>query len=382
LSVVVRVAAAPNVGGEVREEYLRHYEGLLPKVEEVVFIVVLTGGAEPEVLSQAGRFNVLLAWPHYNSLPSALEAAAALRERGAFAEVVALDGPGAEPPAERVRRLVEVARLLDKPPRLMLVGEPNPWLVASDLAGKPDVRVDEEEVYRRSLSMQAAEEARRLVESARESAYGPGELERVLAYAKALREAARGVDGLTLGCWCFNFPKVEERGWTPCISLAVLNDWGVTATCEGDLRALYSAVVLRRISGKPAWISNVNAARGELLLLTHDGLPPSMAKAYSIVPRLATKAPAAIRAEVEPGRPVTLLRVSRDLRRALLLGGVTAEAERAEACATQIAVKVTKGSPAAVYKAGLGNHLAFVFDDVYEEVEAYLRYLGASVLTA
>jgi len=183
--VVVRVAAAPNVGAEIREEYLRLYEGLLPRVEEVVFIVVLTGGAEPEILSQAGRFNVLLAWPHYNSLPSAREAAAALRERGAFAEVVALEGPGAEPPAERVRRLVEVARLLDKPPRLMLVGEPNPWLVASDLAGKPDVRVDEGEVYRRSLSMQAAEEARRLVESARESAYGPGELERVLAEAIA-----------------------------------------------------------------------------------------------------------------------------------------------------------------------------------------------------
>jgi len=83
---------------------------------------------------------------------------------------------------------------------------------------------------------------------------------------------------------------------------------------------------------------------------------------------------------VEPGGPVSAQGVPR-LEAGPLVEGVTAEAERVEACATQIAVRVTR-APAAVYKAGLGNHLAFVFDDVYEEVEAYLRYLGASVVMA
>jgi L-fucose isomerase and related proteins len=39
--------------------------------------------------------------------------------------------------------------------------------------------------------------------------------------------------------------------WTPCISLALLNQMGIPAACEGDLRALYSIYVLFRLSGGP-----------------------------------------------------------------------------------------------------------------------------------
>ncbi|WP_148682357.1 hypothetical protein [Pyrobaculum neutrophilum] len=253
------------------------------------------------------------------------------------------------------------------------MGRPNPWLAASHFAGKPDVVIDEEEVYRESLALEAREEAERLAGGP----HGAEALERPAAYAKALLRRAAGVDGLTLGCWCFDFAAVEKRGWTPCVSLALLNDWGLTAVCEGDMRALYSAAVLSKISGRPAWAANVNYAGRGLLILTHDGLPPSMARRYRIRPRLATGAPAAIEAEVEPGRPITLLRVSGDLRRALLLRGTTAQAPRLEACAAQIAVETPQAE--AVLAAGLGNHLAFVLDDVYHETKAYLQHLGVQV---
>ncbi|MGC9051470.1 fucose isomerase [Pyrobaculum sp.] len=376
----LHVAAAPNVAAETREEYRMRYEEALGKyLGGANFILVLTGGSEPEILSAAGDYNILLAWPHYNAMPAALEAASALRAMGRFVEVVQLEGPGAPPPLARLERLVRLVDLLRRPPRLALVGAPNKWLVSSDLSGGPSLHIDEEGVYRRSLEVGARGEAEALVARAVESAFGAGELERPLAYAKAPREAAGGVDGLTLGCWCFDFGKVRERGWTPCISLAVLNDWGVTATCEGDLRALYSAVVLRRLSGKPAWISNVNMVTDGGLLLTHDGAPPSFGK-YSIVPRMATKAVAALRVEVPPGMPITLLRVSGDLKRAVLLRGLTDVAQRVEACNTQVAVKLPDGAGRAVLKAGLGNHLAYVLDDVYEEARAYLEYLGATVV--
>ncbi|MFN3805506.1 MAG: fucose isomerase, partial [Pyrobaculum sp.] len=84
--------------------------------------------------------------------------------------------------------------------------------------------------------------------------------------------------------------------------------------------------------------------------------------------------------EIETGRPVTLLRVSGDLRKALLLPGVTTTAERIEACATQIAVRLLKGSGEDVFEAGLGNHLAFVFEDIYYEMRRYFQYLGTEVL--
>ncbi|WP_333639634.1 fucose isomerase [Pyrobaculum aerophilum] len=376
----LRVAAAPNVDDETREEYRRIYEealrDFLPRAN---FILVLTGGSEPEILANAGDYNILLAWPHYNSLPAALEATAALRESGKFAEVIQLEAPGSPPPAGIVERILRVVELLQKPPRLALVGAPNKWLVASDLPGKPDVAINEEEVYRKSLEIEAAAEAGDLLSKAEHSDFGVGEIARIMAYAKALREAAKNVDGLTLGCWCFDFEKVSLCKWTPCISLAVLNDWGITATCEGDLRALYSAVVLKRLSGKPSWISNVNSVGDDVLLLTHDGAPPSFGR-YSIVPRMATRAPAALRVEVPPGLPVTLLRVSSDLKKALLLKGVTIEAQRVEACSTQVAVRLLTGRGRDVLRAGLGNHLAYVLDDVYEEARLYFERTGAVVI--
>jgi L-fucose isomerase-like protein len=87
------------------------------------------------------------------------------------------------------------------------------------------------------------------------------------------------------------------------------------------------------------------------LLLTHDGAPPSFGR-YSIVPRMATKAVAALRVEVPPGMPITLLRVSDDLRRAILLRGLTDVAQRVEACNTQVAVKLPDGAGRAVLRAG------------------------------
>ncbi|WP_148682356.1 hypothetical protein [Pyrobaculum neutrophilum] len=56
-----------------------------------------------------------MAWPHYNSLPSALEASAALRERGRFAYVVALEDLPDEPPVERIMKAVRAAHLLKNP---------------------------------------------------------------------------------------------------------------------------------------------------------------------------------------------------------------------------------------------------------------------------
>jgi hypothetical protein len=101
---------------------------------------------------------------------------------GRFVEVVQLEGPGAPPPLAKVERLVRLVDLLRT-----LVGAPNRWLVSSDLPGGPSLFIYEERVYRRSLEVGARGDAEALVAGAVESAFGAGELERPLAYAKALR---------------------------------------------------------------------------------------------------------------------------------------------------------------------------------------------------
>jgi L-fucose isomerase-like protein len=105
-----------------------------------------------------------------------------------------------------------------------------------------------------------------------------------------------------------------------------------------------------------------------------------MAPRYSVARRMLTGAPAAIKTRIPPGSPATLLRVSGDLRRALLLRAVTVEPEEVEACNAQAGFKLINSTASDVLSAGLGNHLAYVLDDVYDEAKEYLLHRGAEVI--
>jgi L-fucose isomerase-like protein len=388
VEVFFSVAASPDTPQEVRRQVFEKYSEELAKLgvslaerSDIAVIVVATGGSENEVLTSARSFNVLLAWPEYNSLSAALEAASALREIGKFAKVVRLSRYG-EPPRESLIRALRLLNLMKAGvPRFGVVGTPNPWLVASNIFLATVERVELEESLRALDVGAGAEDAKWLLARASSSEYSEEQLRPMAAYARALESLAKAKkwDGLTLGCWCFDKEAIRRMGWTPCISLALLNELGVPASCEGDLRALYSMYILTKLSGRAGWMGNVNIAEGDLILLTHDGIPPIMAERYSITKRM-TGAPAAIKAEVSSGRPATLLRVSADLKKALLLRAVTIELERIDACATQIGFKLLRGSADDVMRAALGNHLAFVLDDVYEEAREYLEYMGAEVI--
>ena len=383
------MASSPHLAEDVKMHYYDVYRDMLEELgvavvesSDVAVTVVLTGGAEPEILSYAARYNILLAWPHYNSLPSALEAAAALQERGLFVKVLQLQAP-LSPPGERLLRVLRLVWLLKSGVlKFGVVGRPNRWLVASGLAGVVVEEVSLEESLYGLNTEGALEEARRIVEGAEEAEFTPADLAPIVAYSRRLEQLARsrGWHGLTLGCWCFDVDMAKRIGWTPCISLTLLNQRGIPAACEGDLRALFSIYVLSALSGKPAWLSNVNVAKGDVLILTHDGVPLAMTRRYSVVKRLLTGAPAAIRTRIPPGSPATLLRVSGDLRRALLLKAVTVEPEEVEACNAQAGFKLLNATAADVFSAGLGNHLAYVLDDVYEETNEYLHNRGVEVL--
>lgn len=389
MDVFLAVAGSPDISDDVKRSYYQEYSGQLKalgvslsQTSDIALIVAITGGSENEIMANARQYNIIVAWPHYNSLPSALEAAAALRDSGRYTKVIALPAPKAHL-GEGVIKILRLMELIKAgTPRFGLIGSPNPWLVSSNmsLVTTDQITIDESLA---GLDINAGlVDARLLLRGAVSSEYDERQIAPATAYARRLLDIARsrGWDGLTLGCWCFDIGSIKRRGWTPCISLALLNQMGMPAACEGDMRALYSMYVLSKLAGGPAWMSNVNYAEGDLLVLTHDGAPPAMAEEYSIVRRSITNAPAAIRARFPTGITVTLLRVSADLKKALLLKGITIEPERVEACATQIGVKLVVGTARDVIEAGLGNHLAFVLDDVYEEARDYLIHLGARVI--
>ena len=384
------VAAAPNIDEDTRT----YFRDLLARatagieIPDSSIVLVLTGGSEPEILDNHSRYNLLIVTDSYNSLPAALEAGSALRSLGMYARVELvkkspedLEVGDIRGLVERFARIVRVIEGVRRGLRIGVVGSPNRWLVSSNL---DRVRIDWyplEKVLEDSERIDAKRDAEELVSGAESSSFPSESLVRPMALSKALADLAgvRGWDAATIGCWCFDMNTVAKLGWTPCPAVARLNELGLPTSCEGDLRAAVSMWILASVSGKTAWMGNVNLVEGDTLVLTHDGAPRTMLERYAIRPRMVTRLPAAIDGVYRQGSPVTLLRT--DLRRAVLLRGVVAGSRVGlKACNNQLAIKL-RGSSRAVMRHWLGNHLAFVIDDVYDEVLDVLEYLGIEVIS-
>lgn len=384
------VAAAPNVDEETRAYFkdllMRAVGGI--EAPDSSIILVLTGGSEPEILDSHNRYNLLIATNSYNSLSAALEAGSALRGLGTYVKIELVrrspDELGVEDLRgliERFARIVRVIESLKRGLKIGVVGFPNRWLVSSNL---DKVRIDWYPIDKALEDVEridAKPDAEELVSGSEDSNFSPESLARPMALGRAVLDLAskRGWDAATIGCWCFDMNAVARIGWTPCPAVVRLNELGLPTACEGDLRAVVSMWMLASVSGRTAWMGNVNLVEGDVVVITHDGAPRTMLERYAIRPRMVTRLPAAIDGVYRRGSPVTLLRT--DLSRAVLLRGVvTGSRLGLKACSSQLAVRLEGGSRS-VTRHWLGNHLAFVLDDVYDDVRDVLEHLGIEVIS-
>ena len=84
---------------------------------------------------------------------------------------------------------------------------------------------------------------------------------------KLVRE--HGIDGIAFNCFKFAI----KWGFVPCLTLSLLNGRGVPAACEGDLRALLTLILGRRILGVSGMMGNVSHLAGGKLILSHCTAP-------------------------------------------------------------------------------------------------------------
>ncbi|WP_243681025.1 hypothetical protein [Vulcanisaeta souniana] len=73
-------------------------------------------------------------------------------------------------------------------------------------------------------------------------------------------------DALAINC----FPYLVKHRVTPCLALARLNEeGGLIAACEADLRALFSMIIARELTGYSGWIANTNRIEGSRVTMAH-----------------------------------------------------------------------------------------------------------------
>lgn len=209
----------------------------------------------------------------------------------------------------------------------------------------------------------------------------------------ALRAYADGerLDGIAVRCWPEYF---TELGCAACGAMSVLNDECTPASCEADVNGTLTLVLLRALSGAPAFIADLVSvdAASDSAVLWHCGLAPaSMADPEAPV-RAALhsnrKLPLLFEFPLRPGR-VTLARLSRtrwDAGRAgyrLVVGG--GEMLRAPQAFSGTAGTIRFDRPAAavldtVMREGLEHHLCLVYGDYRAELRALAGLLGLDLV--
>lgn len=210
--------------------------------------------------------------------------------------------------------------------RLGVVGKPSDWLIASS--------VDYADVLRK-MNIELVDIPITRMTSLGEVDPGMKGAEAIYERLKELVTEYR-LDGVTLRC----FDLLSTVKNTGCIALSKLNDEGIPAACEGDVPALLTMMLCRRLTGElcfqvnPARINNDGS-----MLFAHCTLPLGMTDSHEFTTHFESGIGVAIHGTLPTGG-YTLLKLSNDMQRML---AVDVELDRCQyephLCRTQVWIK-------------------------------------------
>lgn len=324
-----------------------------------------------------------------NSLAASLEILSWVREVGGEAEI--LHGK-ADYLKSRIEAAAASAVALERitRARIGVVGFPSEWLIASavDYAaarrrwGSSFVDVELSELGSRLRSVDRAEAA----ELARSFAAGassivePGQEEIVEAarvYLALKRLVADfGLDAFTLKC----FDLLGEYRTTGCMALALLNQEGVAAGCEGDERTLFSMLVAQSLTGRPAFMANpaeIDLAAGTAIF-AHCTIAPCLVSGYELRSHFESGIGVGIRGTLPEG-PVAVFKVGGAAldRYFVSAGRIVGNPNDPRRCRTQIKLALDE-DPSYFLRSSLSNHHVIVPGDRARELAAFMESRGAT----
>ena len=240
-------------------------------------------GIDVEMMcSSLGRKTVtMIADGRNNSLAASLEILTYLGNVGVEGKI--LHGTNDEIVSALVERHGRASLLRG---RIGLFGQPSDWLIASGVDrdflrqryGVETIDIDlkrVEEGIKNASKVEAEKMAQTLLERAK-AVCEPSSAD-LLEAAKAYLAIKRicqeeRLDALTIRC----FDIVKTCGTTSCLALALLNDEGIVAGCEGDMQSLMTMFLAKRLCGETAFMANPSQLTDNSSMLAHCTIPLSM----------------------------------------------------------------------------------------------------------
>ena len=350
-------------------------------------IFIATGGVERMVIQHfesLPRPAILLADGMQNSLAAALEISTWLRGRGIKSEI--LHGEL----SETIKRIFVLhsdfqAQLQLKGMRIGVIGTPASWLIASNadylLAKRrwgieyvdiPLERVCER--YNHTTDDEVGDACAQLAARAlacRDAT--PEDMLKAMRLYHALKAVIReeNLSAITLSC----FRLVEMTGTTGCLALALLNDEGIVAGCEGDLQSVFTMLVVKALTGKPCFMANpsmINARTNEIVL-SHCTVGLRQTEQFIIRNHFETESSIGIQG-ILPTGDVTLVKCGGESLDEYYLstGTLTENTNYINMCRTQVRIRLN--TPAKYFLQNpLGNHHILLFGNYEIMLNEFLQ---------
>lgn len=358
--------------------------------DDFSILFIATGGVERQVIQHfesLPRPVILLADGMQNSLAAALEISSWLRGRGLKSEI--LHGEL----SEIIRRILVLhgnfmAQRSLFGTRIGVVGTPSGWLIASNvdyLLAKRRWGVEYTDIplervydyYAQVTDEQVGEACATLAGKAlacREAS--PEDMIKAMRLYRALRRIVdeEKLSALTLSC----FRLIEQTGTTGCLALALLNDEGIIAGCEGDLQSVFTMLASKVLTGKANFMANpsmINARTNEIIL-AHCTIGFAQTEQFIIRNHFETESGIGIQG-ILPGGDVTIVKCGGECLDEYFLstGTLTENTNYINMCRTQVRIRLN--TPAEYFlKTPLGNHHILLHGNYEQMLDEFLQSNG------
>ena len=194
--------------------------------------------------------------------------------------------------------------------RIGLIGGASSWLISSGIDREAvckrfgcefvDIPISEVEAeYSATSSQKISDSAKTYSREALSDA------ERMYRALKAICGRYR-LTALTIKC----FDLLGTCHTTSCLALARLSDEGIISGCEGDIPSLWTLLVARALSGRPAFMANPSSSCEAACTIdfAHCTIPLSMCESYSLPSHFESGIGIGVAGIIAPG-PCKLLKI-------------------------------------------------------------------------
>lgn len=365
---------------------------IVENANDALFNIILigSGGTENLFLKQLKEDDepiVILSTSRNNSLPACLEIKTYLENHNKLCFLLAGDENHIANMIKHIASIISAYKSV-KDNRLGLIGGASSWLIASPVEPKViytnfkqniiKIKMSEleeliEQEEKEMLDLKHIAHSNELIAKADNQE----DLEMALVIYNALKKLVKkyNLNGLTIRC----FDIIKKYKNTACLALALLNEEGITAGCEGDIHSLVTMHIVNSLTNRSSFMANPSKFNYEdqSVMLAHCTVPLNMVTSFKLMTHFESGLGIGIKGELPEGR-VTLCKIAPDytLENTLCIPATIKEnLNLANYCRTQILVALNEDGLLELLKASFGNHIIVAYGDVYQDFLPLLSLL-------